>query len=54
MRVPVETIFSDQHAQDVALNWLADHPDYEWLGHWEKLGEISVLYVKYIKKNPDC
>ena len=46
--VEVGPIWSQSHAEEVASNYIQNHPDYEWTGQWNTIrsGEMSTIELK--------
>merc|ERR1719244_2498243 len=46
MRVEVGLIWNEQHAKQVAAEYVQKNPQFMWTGQWNTTGQISVIYVK--------
>ena len=48
MEVEVGPIWNQRHAEEVAAEYIQNHPDFEWTGHWNttRPGQMSVIFVQ--------
>ena len=48
MEVEVGPIWNQRHAEEVAAEYIQNHPEYEWTGHWNttRPGQMSVIFIQ--------